>query len=396
MALCAGVRRAPALCAGVLVLLQPALAPAGVPDDIMLRGYVQEEPVLLRSSLTTAGSEEGRFINVLRARENVRWYATNAVTFALEVEAQWLQGGNACGAARAIAPLSSDTPLLDLHAELVDENSTCIEAAVDRLWVDVTHGDIQVTAGRQRIAWGTNLVWNPVDIFNPSPVLAFDSEERVGTDALRVQYYIGPNSQLDLAWAPARESEQTNTAARFQINQGGYDWMLIGGRRATDTVAGFAWAGSIAGSGFRGEILYGRPDENSGRSDEAYVNASVSGDYAWTSTLYLQASVSYSSRGTTGDAGGPRLIESYVRRDLSPARYSLFGEIAKDLTPLWRVDLSGIVNPSDGSFGLLPALRWSATTDLDVTLRALVASGRIGTEFGDQGQVWSLAARYSF
>jgi hypothetical protein len=149
-------------------------------------------------------------------------------------------------------------------------------------------------------------------------------------------------------------------------------------------------------------VLLGRPEEEAGRSDEGFqsddgfLNASVSGDFAWSNTFYLQASALYNSRGTTGDAGGPQLLESYLRRDLSPARYSIFGEVAKDLTPLWRVDISGIVNPTDGSFGLLPSLRWSVTTDLDVTLRALVSGGKTGTEFGDQEQIWTVAARYSF
>ena len=384
------------LFAGVLACAQPCSAPAGISDDIVLKGYVLEEPVLLRSSGAGDGDEEVEFLNLLRARENLRWYATDAVTLALEVEAQWLQGTDACRMAGLIAPLSADTPLFDLRARLLDEDSACIEAVIDRVWVDATHGNLQMTAGRQRVAWGTNLVWNPVDVFNPSPALALDDETEIGTDALRAQYYLGPNSQFDVAWAPARESEQTSAAARFQINHWGYDWMLIGGRRAQDAVAGFAWAGSIAGGGFRGEVLYGRPEEETGNSDDDFLNASVSGDFAWSNTLYLQASALYSSRGTTGDAGGPQLIESHLRGDLSPARYSVFGEIAKDLTPLWRMDISGIVNPADGSFGLLPSLRWSATTDLDVTLRALVPGGPGGTEFGDQEQVWTVAARYSF
>lgn len=398
----ARTRRTAVLCACVVVCALPTSVSASLPADIVLKGYVLEEPVLSMPPNSGSGDVEAEFLNFLRAREDLRWYATDSVTFALEVEAQWLQGTGACRMAGLIAPLSSDTPLLDLHAELLKEDSTCIEAAVDRLWVDVTHGNLQVTAGRQRVAWGTNLVWNPVDIFNPSPALSLDDETETGTDAVRAQYYVGPNSQFDVAWAPARESEQTSAAARFQLNHGGYDWMLIGGRRAQDAVAGFAWAGSVAGGGFRGEVLCGQPERDAGRSggglqsDEGFLNASVSGDFAWSNTLYLQAAVLYNSRGTTGDAGGLQLIESQLQGDLSPARCSIFGEVAKDLTPLWRVDVSGIVNPTDGSFGLLPSLRWSATTDLDVTLRALVPGGAAGTEFGDQEQVWTVSARYSF
>jgi len=380
----------------LLVLLRPFASSAGIRENIAIRGYVQEEPVLLHTPLNGFDDEECTFVNILRARENVRWYASSAVTFALEVELQWLQGSGACETAGLIAPMAPDAPLLDLHARFDEAEDACLEAAIDRLWVDVTRGDLQVTAGRQRVAWGTNLVWNPVDIFNPTPALAFDAEEDVGTDAIRAQYYIGPNSQFDLAWSPARDPNQTNAAARLKINRAGYDWIAIGGRRALDTVGGFAWAGSVAGAGFRGEILYGRPEGGAGGADESYVNASVSGDYAWANTLYLQVAALYNSRGTTGDAGGPLLLDACARRDLSPARGSVFVEVAKDLTPLWRVDVSGIVNPADGSSGILPSLRWSATTNLDITLSILSFDGRHGTEFGDQGWICAIAARYSF
>ena len=144
--------RAAALCAGVLVCLQPSSASSGISDDIVLRGYVQEEPVLLHPSLTETGGGKSRLLNLLRARESLLWYAADALTFALEVEAQWLQGDDACQMADLIAPLSSDTPLLDLRAEFVEEDGARVEAVIDRFWVDVTHGNFQMTAGRHHKA----------------------------------------------------------------------------------------------------------------------------------------------------------------------------------------------------------------------------------------------------
>jgi hypothetical protein len=135
------------------------------------------------------------------------------------------------------------------------------------------------------------------------------------------------------------------------------------------------------------------PSDRTGRS---YLNASISGDYTFSNTVYLQVSALFESRGTTGDAGGVELLETAARADLSPGRWALFGEIAKDLTPLVRADLSAIVNPADGSFYLGPTLTWSAAPNVDVAAAALLFEGRTGTEFGDQGQIWMVRAKYSF
>jgi hypothetical protein len=317
------------------------------------------------------------------------------VTVALEVKERLFLGENASRLASMITPPATALPHFD-WTESHRGEGVYAETGIDRLWIDATCGDLEVRAGRQRVAWGTNLVWNPIDVFNPSSWLDFDNEEKPGTDAIRAQYYLGPASEIDAAWAPGRRVTDTDAAVRIKVNRWGYDWMWIGGRRADDHVAGFGWTGSVAGGGFRGEALLGRPRSGPDRTGRGYLNASISGDYTFANTTYLQVSGLFESRGTTGDAGGLELLEAVARGDLSPGRWALFGEIAKDLTPLWRADLVAIVNPSDGSSYLGPTLTWSATPNTDVTAQALLFAGRDGTEFGGDGRIWMVRAKYSF
>jgi hypothetical protein len=390
----AAVARRTAPWVALALLLTPAWATASLPDNLTLSGYVRENPILWRPAPALAGADH-LSVNLLHLRQNVRWYAAEPVTVALEVKERLFLGENARELAGLIAPAESGLPYFDWTAS-ADREGVYAEASIDRLWVEGTAGHLEVRAGRQRVAWGTNLVWNPIDIFNPSSSLDFDNEEKPGTDAIRAQYYLGPASEVDAAWAPGREAADTDAAARVKVNRWGYDWMLVGGRRANDHVAGFAWTGSVARGGFRGEVLLGRPRTGPDRTGRSYVNASVSGAYTFPSTLYVQIAALYESRGTTGDAGGLELIEAAARQDLSPGRWALFGEIAKDLTPLWRADLAAIVNPLDGSSYLGPTLTWSAAPSLDVVAAALLFNGRTGAEFGGQGRIWMVRAKYSF
>ncbi len=382
--------------AGAMLLL-PLASGASISEDLALSGYARAYALLWQSPPHAPGgapSATGDLsTGLLHLRQNLRWYVSSPITVALETKERVFGGGDAGSLAGLVVQPARRPPYFDWTATESGDHYRA-EATIDRLWADLTTGPVETRLGRQRIAWGTNLVWNPIDIFNPSSVLDFDDEEKPGTDAARVEWYVGPASELDVAWAPGRVSADTDAAARFKLNRWGYDWMLLGGRRGPDEVVGLAWSGSIAGGGFRGEALAGRPRGDS--PDTEYLNASVSGDYSFPNTFYVQASVLYQSRGVTGDAGGPALLQSYARNDLSPARWSLFGEVARDLNPLWHVDLSAIANPLDGSFYVGPTLRWSATPNLDVAAQGLLFYGRGGTEFGGQGRIWMLRAQYSY
>jgi hypothetical protein len=391
--------RGSAFAIAAVLLLAHAVSAVPAPS---VSGYVRENPIFWESA-PVYGAEH-LFGNLLHLRQNLLWYPSSSVTAALEVKERVIAGDDSGQFAELIAPQNARRPYFD-WTRSAEGDAGYADASIDRLWIDVTSGKLEIRAGRQRIAWGTNLVWNPIDIFNPSSFLDFDDVEKPGTDAARLQYYLGPASEIDVAWAPGRESEGTDAAVRIMANRWGYDLMVLGGRRGEDNVLGLAWSGSIAGGGFRGEALWGKPrdddhgsdDDGSGSGNSAsYVNASISGDYAFPNTVYLQISVLYVSRGTTSKAGGNEIIEAYLRGDLSPARCSLFTEVAKDLSPLWHADVSAIVNPSDASFYAGPSLKWSAAQDIDVTAAALLFGGRTGTEFGDQGRIWMVRAVYSF
>ena len=110
-------------------------------------------------------------------------------------------------------------------------------------------------AGRQRVNWGVNLVWNPNDVFNTFSYFDFDYEERPGTDAVRVQYYTGVTSSAELVYKMGKKCQRNGFGRLVSFHHNwNYDFQFLGGWVGTDFVAGTGWSGDIRGAGFRGEI----------------------------------------------------------------------------------------------------------------------------------------------
>jgi hypothetical protein len=387
-------------CASVVLLA--CIAPASWGGDFSLRQTIRETPILWKPSFDSAGTAGRRFDNLLHLRQTMQWFPAPFFRADLELKTRFLAGESVRMMKDLVDTYVFVQPYFRLTRTFVNCRHAVLVSTVDRAWVDGTFGSLDVVVGRQRIAWGTNWVWNPTDLFNPASPLDFDNEKKPGTDAVRAEWYWGPNSVLDAAVAPQRKADSTVAAVRLKTNLWRYDWSVTAGRRGPVTVAGFAWAGQVHGGGFRGEMLYSIPRDKAGDEelsdgmggdDDAYCTAAVSGDYTFRSSLYLHGEILYNERGTTGPAGGYRLLRAYAEAELSPARLSLFGEIARDLSPLVRVDLAGIFNPNDHSWYAGPSFTWSVLTNLDLTLTGLVFGGQQGTEFGDNGQL--LMARLS-
>ncbi len=373
-------------------------------------GYLKD--FLTRSETPSADSAAGpgMWQNTLQLRLNLHLYPTQTVTAALESRHLLVFQRNVgieTGYGRLVTPQGDY--YFDLDGIRTRRNSV-LRTTIDRLYADWTYRSLEVTAGRQRIAWGTCLVWNPVDLFNPYNVLDFDYEEKPGTDAFRIQMYTGAVSTVEVAGAPGRTGREAAYGIRCVTGLRGYDLGVVGGWERRFWRMGMEWAGQIAGGGFRGEALYSRPGETivlgaqvgTGPSDgtvsgEArdFWTLALSYDYTFHNSFYIHDELLYNGLGATDDAG-LRRTETAVTGELSPARYSVFHEFAYDLTPLLRADIFALLNPRDHSWICISTLAYSLSADWEVSAYAIPSGGRSGSEFGDiPGQV-ALRIRYDF
>jgi hypothetical protein len=335
-------------------------------------------------------------LQLIHNRLNFKWFPLENMTVDLEVRNRLNFMLKLEDFPEYIHLLDMDNGLVDLSFTVASGDKWFLLTQIDRAWMDWSKGKWQVTAGRQRINWSVNLIWNPNDIFNAYSFFDFDYEERPGTDALRIQYYGTETSSAELVCKPGRKWNESAVAGMYRFSKWDYDFQFLGGRVGPDWVLGSGWMGDIKGGGFRGEISWFIPQLKESESWEALV-ASISGDYTLKNSLYLHGGFLFNSHGTRGPAGGRSFFDQVISAKLlTYAMYSLFAQCTYPFTPLFNGSISGILNPSDHSIYFGPTLSYSLANNLELMVTGQMFSGRSGTEFGDYGKAVYWRLKWAF
>ncbi|MBN2773238.1 MAG: hypothetical protein JXR31_03245 [Prolixibacteraceae bacterium] len=356
-------------------------------SELEFNGYLKFLSMYYHPDIEIPGIDANHLSSgLIHNRLNLKWYASDKLTASLEIRNRLFLGQIVKKFPGYENIVNIDNGYLNLSKVVVSTDNWFLHSIIDRAWIDYTNGKWQVRAGRQRINWGVNLVWNPNDVFNSFSYFDFDYEERPGTDAVKVRYYTSETSSAEVVYQIGANTDSMALAGMYRFSKWNYDFQFIGGWVGPDYIAGGGWAGDIKGSGFRGELTYFLPREENSGSKEALV-ASVSGDYTFPNSLYLHAGVLYTSLGTTGKAGGRLFFDQNISaKMLSFARYSLFGQVSYPITPIFSGSFSGMLNPCDGSVYLGPTLTWSLGDNLELMATGQIFTGDKGTEFGEMGQ----------
>jgi hypothetical protein len=333
-------------------------------EQWMMKGYVKG-----LSAMQTLGDEgEIALENTLHNRFDVNWYMSDKFTFTVGMRNRIIVGNNVKLIPGYGDYIARDNGYFDLSWLWAETDSWIGVTQLDRLMLDFTTGNLQITLGRQRINWGQTFVWNPNDLFNTYSYFDFDYEERPGSDALRIQYYLGMSSKLELSTSLNSDKKLTSVGL-YRFNTGGYDLQFLGGiYTETDYVLGGGWSGSIKGGGFSGEITYFHPMDRE-EDPDSEVTATIHYDYTFRSSLNLQFEALYNGFGQEDLASG---IGDLVFQDLSPknlfpTQLAFFGSGAYDVTPLFRVMLAGIYGPEGNFYYVGPTLIYSLSNTMELT-----------------------------
>ena len=293
-----------------------------------------------------------------------------------------------------------DYGLMNLTFDLANDSSYYFITNIDRANINFTHKNFEVIAGRQRINWGINMVWNPNDIFNTFNYFDFDYIERPGCDALSMQYYTGMTSSVQVAWKIDSDNKST-IAGMYRFNKWNYDFQVMTGVMPNDFVLGGGWSGQIKGAGFTGEFTYFQPVGELKKNPEQNASfvGSLGANYTFPNSFYLHGSVIYNSEGTTGNAYFGNVIlggRDISPKTLTPSRMEIFGEMAYQISPLIRGDISGIINPYDGSLFIGPSIDLSLTDNIGLLVLGQLFFGEPKTEYGNYGQILYGRLKWSF
>ena len=358
-----------------------------------MNGYLKD----LQSVQFTDINKKWSLDNLVHNRLDLHWYADSLWKVHVGMRNRLIYGESVPLYKQNSALLDGKNDFFTLSKTIASGESYLLHTTIDRANIDFTKGKWQVTAGRQRINWGLNMVWNPNDIFNAYSYFDFDYEERPGTDAVRVQYYLNSTSSAELAYKPGKHAGETVAAGLYRFNKGSYDIQLLSGMMNNDIVLGGGWSGVLGQAGFNGEITGFTPSKDF-RLAKTIVSASVGVNYTFPNSLYLHGAYLLNSAGVlqADSTTAGLLLNNVSAKSLSPSRHSLFAEGAFQFTPLIRGDLAGMINPADGSFFAGPFLTFSLTNTMELLAAGQLFFGKPNSLYGGYGKIIFVRFKWSF
>ena len=358
-----------------------------------LNGYVKDMQTILFQRPDSAWLTD----NLIHNRLNFKWYASGSLTASVEVRNRFIYGEFIKYIPGYDEMIDINTGWLDVSDVLLKENSFLLHSGIDRLWLDYTKNEFQVTIGRQRINWGQTMVWNPNDLFNTYSFFDFDYEEKPGSDALRLQYYTGAASRVEMA-VKANSNDKITAAGLYGFNKFSYDIQFLGGfLNEQDYTIGAGWSGELFKGGFRGEANYFHPKDHFEDTSGVAV-ATVSYEYTLKNGMFFLVQTLYNESGKK--EGDFSLDEFYYQslsaKNLSLTRWSFLGQVAHQVNPLVNVSFSAMYSPADESVYLGPTVALSLKDNLDLSLVAQTFQSSQSTDLGGSGTFIFIRFKWSY
>jgi len=366
-------------------------------DNWMIKGYVKG-----MTAMQSVDDGNMAIENTLHNRFDMNWYINKNFTFTAGLRNRIIAGNNVSLIPNYSDFVARDFGYFDMTWVWAENNSWIGISQLDRLMFDYNQGNFQVTLGRQRINWGQTFVWNPNDLFNTYSYFDFDYEEKPGSDALRLQYYIGESSKIELSTALNSDNKVTSVLL-YRFNTHGYDIQFLGGVfTETDYVLGGGWSGSIAGGGFSGEFTYFIPMESDSENGNN-LTATVHYDYTFSNSLNLQFEALYNGFGADNFSSGlgEILFLDLSPKNLFPTKVALFGSGGYDLSPLIRVMLAGMYGPEGNFMYVGPTLMYSMSNTLELAAIGQYFSmdeieDSVGNTLANSGSALFIRLKWSF
>lgn len=311
--------------------------------------------------------------NSLHNRLNLELYPTDWLTGSVQMRNRFIAGNTIPKLPAYVESVGGDQGWLDMSwahdGNLGDSAGYVLTSTLDRLWMQFSFGNLEIKAGRQRINWGQTFVWNPNDIFNSYSYFEVDYPERPGSDALRVSYYTGNASTLELA-AKIDSADRITAAGYFRFNTLGFDIQFLGGvYQEEDLMLGTGWSGNLGSTAFRGELSYFR-DLDQFRDTTGYLMSSLGFDYTFSNSLMIQAEVLYSAFAREMDMSS--FLDFYSGnldvKNLGFTPWSFFSSISYPLNPLLNGSFATIWYPEWKGVYLGPSLDLSLKSNFDLSL----------------------------
>lgn len=290
---------------------------------------------------------------------------------------------------KSIKKLSPRT-YLDIDQTVIDDENLYWKLIFYRAFLSYYSDWVDISIGRQRFAWGTGKFWNPTDLLNPYNPTQIERQERVGTDALSLDFHLGTVTKSTIVYAPRTTWRNSSLAGRFKTTIRSYDVSFLFGKFGSRKTFGFDFYGYVEDEGIYAEGAY---NWNENSSD--FFSFVFGGEYTLPNGLYLNGEYFYNGGGKrkSKDYDWDRLFSAEI---LSLSQDYLSLGLGYDITPLWRLEDYTIINLNDQSLFTAPNLSYSVTSDLFLDLGIQFFTGAKQDEYGSPSEVYYLQLQFFF
>ena len=375
-----------ALIAWLLLLIIATAGSSHAQIETSFNGYAKNLGIQSSSILTT----ESYYLNISRLRTVGRLDAGAMIYAELWLDTELITGSFLDSPDFQLSQGIERATLLDLDWTLSTNGNHQLRQSFFRANMAYYHDDIQLTFGRQRIAWGTGFIWNPTDILTPLNPTSIERDERSGIDALYAVVPFGALSQIEGVWAIGREPSLSSYAARYSFNVGDYDIAFTGGYFREDWILGGDIAGYLGGAGLRAEWAVQIPDEG-----PAQLRSTVNADYNFSSGYYTVLELHYNGPGSNSPSNYDfSSLLSGTTFNLAELYSAVI--LSKSLSPLTAVSMYSLLNINDGSGLAGPSLSWSALQNLELSVSSYLFFGKSNSEFGAFKNAYFGAVQFYF
>ena len=325
-----------------------------------------------------------------------------AIAGDLRLNAEHRRDGWAFSAGYQLAALDREAAVIpddrrrrfDLTSVFDEGGQTVLLHRLDRLWVGYSSEKTVVRVGRQALSWGNGLFYAPMDLVNPFNPAAVDTEFKAGDDMLYLQYLRDDGADVQAAYVARRavpgggaNSDVATIAGKYHGFVGEAEFDLLVARHYADTVVGIGGGRDLGGAHLSGDVVVTDTDNDtvvqfSGNLSYSWVwlDRNMSGILEYHFNGFGQRSNDY---GPAALLGNPDLSERLARGEsFALGRHYLAGSVLIEMTPLWTMTPTVLLNVSDPS-GLLQLVGNYSLGDNMTLLGSLnLPFGDDGSEFG--------------
>jgi len=272
---------------------------------------------------------------------------------------------------------------------------------VDRLYLRFPVSSADVILGKQRIAWGSGVVFRPTDNFNrPNPLSLSGRKE--GINALVTKVFVGDLSAVDFIVAPADVFKRIDGESNLErLKYGKFASRFTFNRFKTDMAFSYQYDGEsrnhICGLDMKGDLELGyhletvfviRRDAHNvdnqaleqAPSKENYWQSVLGLDYSFRGKWILLGEYFYNGSGRAKRTTLPTSDFSVL--DEFKYRHYLYSQILYQHDIFLGANVFLLWNMVDGSFILSPGINYSLFQNTDLNLYSQMFFGDETDEYG--------------